>query len=217
VSDPGQAGLFDMAPADLDLAPGARVLCRYAESLAPDLLAAIAAVESAAPFRHMITPGGHAMSAAMTNCGPAGWTADRRGYRYAASDPMGGAPWPPMPALFRDLAARAAAAAGYADFVPDAGLINRYAPGARMGLHQDRDEADLAAPIVSVSLGLPAVFLWGGATRRDPARRVPLIHGDVVVFGGPSRLAFHGIAPLKDGDHPLTGRFRYNLTFRRAL
>jgi len=217
VFDPRQAGLFDKVSDNLELAPGASVLGRFAQAEATALLAAIQAVEAASPFRHMVTGRGHAMSAAMTNCGAAGWVSDRRGYRYTPDDPLSGRPWPPMPSVFLDLAARAAAVAGYAGFSPDAGLINRYAPGARMALHQDRDEADLTAPIVSVSLGLPATFLWGGAERRDRARRIPLIHGDVVVWGGPSRLIFHGIDTLKDGDHPLTGALRYNLTFRRAL
>jgi alkylated DNA repair protein (DNA oxidative demethylase) len=165
----------------------------------------------------MATPGGQKMSAAITNCGAAGWVSDRRGYRYEQRDPEAGGKWPEMPALFHDLATVAAAAAGFAGFVPDVCLINRYAPGAKMGLHQDRDEADFSAPIVSVSLGLPAVFLWGGPQRTDRTVKLPLFSGDVVVWGAKQRLYFHGIAPVKPGCHPLLGAARLNLTFRRAL
>lgn len=188
----------------------------FALSHAEPLVAAIAALTAAAPFRHMETPGGRRMSVAMSNCGPLGWVSDRGGYRYAARDPLSGEPWPAMPVLFRTLAQDAAAQAGFADFAPDACLINRYEPGTQLTLHQDRDEQDRRAPIVSVSLGLPAVFLWGGESRAGRAARHALFHGDVVVWGGPSRMNFHGIAPLKDGLHPATGALRYNLTFRTA-
>lgn len=198
------------------LGPGAMVLRGRAHDLGRELIDAIAGIAAAAPFRHQITPGGKPMSAAMTNCGALGWVTDARGYRYAGADPQSGQAWPSMPALFEDLARDAAAEAGFADFAPDACLINRYVAGARMSLHQDRDEADFTQPIVSVSLGLPAVFLWGGPTRADRPRRVPLLHGDVVVWGGPDRLVFHGVHPLAAGEHPLTGAVRYNLTFRRA-
>jgi alkylated DNA repair protein (DNA oxidative demethylase) len=181
------------------------------------LLAAVAEIASASPFRRMETPGGLRMSVAMTNCGAAGWISDRRGYRYAGLDPGTAAPWPLMPAVFAGLAAAAAAAAGFPGFVPDVCLINRYEPGVRLSLHQDRDERDREAPIVSVSLGLPAVFLFGGGRRADRPRRVGLEHGDVVVWGGPARLNFHGVMPVAEGAHPLTGRCRLNLTFRRAL
>ena len=164
----------------------------------------------------MVTPGGHSMSVAMTNCGSAGWVTDRSGYRYDGVDPESRTPWPAMPASFRALAAQAAAEAGFDGFAPDACLINRYQPGARMSLHQDKDEDDFAAPIVSVSLGLPAIFLFGGLQRSDKPRRFRLEHGDIVVWGGPSRLFFHGIAPLADGEHALLGRQRINLTFRKA-
>ena len=200
------------------LAPGAVVLTGFAVPIAPALVEAVRATAAVAPFRHMLTPGGRAMSVAMTNCGPLGWVTDHKGYRYSPTDPDSGRPWPPMPQVFLGLAAHAAAEAGYADFRPDACLINRYEPGTRMGLHQDRDEQDFSAPIVSVSLGLPAVFLWGGtAARSGRPRRIALQHGDVVVWGGPSRLNFHGIAPLAEGEFLDTGRFRFNLTFRRAL
>ena len=209
--------LFEERSRDLILSDGAMLLAGFARPVEAPLLAAIGAVVAEAPFRHMVTPGGFTMSAAMTNCGAAGWVTDRRGYRYEASDPVSGRPWPAMPAAFHDLARCAATAAGFAGFVPDACLLNRYRPGARLTLHQDNNERDFGAPIVSVSLGLPAVFLWGSLSRADRARRVRLAHGDVVVWGGPARLAYHGVDALKDGQHPLTGDIRYNLTFRRAL
>ena len=152
----------------------------------------------------------------MTNCGGVGWVTDRTGYRYDGSDPESGKPWPAMPGSFLQLAEQAADRAGFEPFSPDACLINRYQPGARMSLHQDKDENDFSAPIVSVSLGLPAIFLFGGLKRSDKPRRLRLEHGDVVVWGGPARLAFHGVAPLADGEHALLGRQRINLTFRRA-
>ena len=199
-----------------DLAPGAAVLRNLVTARAPALLAAIDGVLQQAPLRNMVTPGGLTMSVRMSNCGALGWLSDRRGYRYGAVDPLSGQPWPDMPVLFRELAAEAADRIGIVDFVPDACLINCYEPGMKLSLHQDRDERDFNAPIVSVSLGLPAVFLFGGESRSDPARRVPLGHGDVVVWGGPSRLRFHGVLPIKEGVHPMTGRFRYNLTLRKA-
>lgn len=199
------------------LADGATVLRGFATDDAPCLLEALRAIIAAAPFRRMITPGGQQMSVAMTNCGSVGWVSDRSGYRYDAIDPASGRPWPTMPPVFTTLASRAAAEAGFAGFEPDACLVNRYAPGTRLSLHQDRNERDYTQPIVSVSLGLPAVFLFGGARRTDRPRRVRLESGDVVVWGGPARMTFHGVAPLVDGDHPLTGRCRINLTFRKAL
>ena len=195
---------------------GATVLRGFASADAGDLLRAVERIQAAAPFRHMVTPGGHAMSVAMTNCGEFGWVTDRRGYRYQRTDPHSGAAWPALPPLLFLLATRAADAAGYPDAHPDACLINRYEPGARLTLHQDRNEQDFHHPIVSVSLGLPAVFLFGGLQRTDRPRRVRLEHGDVVVWGGSTRLAFHGIEPLAEGDHPLTGASRINLTFRKA-
>ncbi|VGO07576.1 Alkylated DNA repair protein AlkB [plant metagenome] len=180
------------------------------------LLAAIAQVTAVAPPRHMVTPGGFTMSAALSNCGALGWVSDARGYRYAARDPGRDQPWPAMPAVFLGLARDAAREAGFPGFTPDACLINHYAPGAKMSLHQDRDEHDLGAPIVSVSLGMEAVFLFGGHVRADRPRRVPLYHGDVAVWGGEDRLRFHGIAPLKDAPHPRLGPLRINLTLRKA-
>lgn len=203
-------------PARETLAEGALLLRGFALATAGDLLAELARLTAEAPFRQMTTPSGHVMSVAMSNCGPLGWITDDRGYRYVARDPLRDAPWPAMPDAFTVLAGAAAAEAGFAGFVPDACLINRYAPGARMSLHQDRDEADLSAPIVSLSLGLPAVFLFGGLRRSDTARRVPLQHGDVVVWGGPARLRYHGVLAVKAGSHPATGECRLNLTFRRA-
>jgi alkylated DNA repair protein (DNA oxidative demethylase) len=198
------------------LAPGAIVLRGFAAKVADTVLAAIEVVAQSSPFRRMSTRGGRRMSVAMTNCGPLGWLTDARGYRYEPLDPDTGRPWPPMPASIATLGADAARAAGYADFAPDACLVNRYEPGARMALHQDRDERDFAQPIVSVSFGLPVTFQFGGLARTDPTTRVTLTHGDVVVFGGASRLCFHGVLPLKDGVHPLVGRARINLTLRVA-
>jgi len=196
---------------DAVLLPGAAL------DAAPALLSALQSVIAGAPWRHMLTPGGARMSVAMSNCGRVGWVSDRRGYRYDALDPETGRPWPPMPAVLRELALRTAAMAGFAGFKPDACLINRYAPGTRLSLHQDRNERDLSAPVVSVSLGLPARFLFGGLRRTDGVQRLALVHGDVVVWGGGQRLAFHGVAALADGEHALTGRCRINLTFRKAL
>ncbi len=199
------------------LGPGAVILRGAAAPTSAELLAAVEQVVAAAPWRFMTTPGGYRMSVAMTNCGAAGWVTDRSGYRYDAIDPLSARPWPAMPRAFSELAGVCAATAGFGDFSPDACLINRYEPGARLSLHQDRNERDFRAPIVSVSLGLPAVFLFGGKQRADRPRRVPLVHGDVVVWGGPARLNFHGVSPLKDGQHPLLGCYRVNLTFRKAL
>ena len=199
------------------LAEGAVLFRGLAAASAPALMAAIVDVARAAPFRHMMTPGGYRMSVAMPNCGAAGWVADRRGYRYDARDPGSGRPWPAMPGRFHDLAVAAARAAGFAGFAPNVCLINRYEPGARLSLHQDIDERDFAAPIVSVSLGLPATFLFGGLRRADRARRIGLVSGDVAIWGGPARRVFHGIAPLKPGDDPLAGPYRFNLTLRKAF
>ena len=213
---------FDLFAADTPeledeaLDPGAVVLRGFASARADELKDDVARIGAAAPFRHLVTPGGFRMSVAMTNCGELGWVSDRRGYRYDPVDPESGERWPALPESFRALARDAAARAGYDDFAPDACLINRYAPGARLSMHQDRDEKDLRAPIVSVSLGLPAVFLWGGDERTDKARKIALHHGDVVVWGGPSRLRFHGVLALKDGEHPFAGAHRINITFRKA-
>lgn len=198
------------------LGPAAFVLRAFALNQGSDLLREIERVASAAPHRHMKTPGGHSMSAAMTSCGALGWVSDARGYRYVRVDPLTGKAWPAMPDRLLKLAKMAAASAGFADFTPDTCLINRYLPGDRMSLHQDRDESNLNAPIVSVSLGIPATFLFGGIERSDPTRRVQLRHGDVVVWGGEDRLRFHGILPLKPDDHRLVGPRRFNLTFRCA-
>jgi alkylated DNA repair protein (DNA oxidative demethylase) len=199
------------------LEEGAVLLRGFATLEGPALLEEVARITQAAPFRHLVTPGGYTMSVAMTNCGRVGWVSDRTGYRYDPADPDTGAPWPAMPAPFLDLAGRAAAEAGFARYDPDACLINRYLAGAKLGLHQDRDEKDAWAPIVSVSLGLPAVFLWGGTRRTDPIRRLRVESGDVAVWGGPARFVYHGIAPLKDGQHPLTGNARINFTFRKVF
>jgi DNA oxidative demethylase len=198
------------------IAEGALLLRGFADDTSQRLMDELAKIVETAPFRHMVTPGGYRMSVAMTNCGQAGWVSDAQGYRYDASDPVTGLAWPAMPPAFCQLAADAAREAAYPGFEADACLINRYEPGARLTLHQDRNERDYAAPIVSVSLGLPAVFLFGGASRKVRPRRMRLESGDVVVWGGATRLAYHGIAALNDGEHPLTGRCRINLTFRKA-
>jgi alkylated DNA repair protein (DNA oxidative demethylase) len=213
--------LFDNLPPEAGspptvLAPGALLLHGLALAHADALLQAAEAVLVQAPLRHMLTPGGFTMSVAMSNCGPLGWVSEPTGYRYARHDPLSGRPWPAMPACFLDLAQNAAAQAGYANFQPGACLINQYAPGAKLSLHQDKDELDWDAPIVSVSLGLPAVFLFGTPSRKDRTQRYRLVHGDVVVWGGPSRLAYHGVAALADGHHALLGQRRLNLTFRQV-
>ncbi|MBL8539636.1 MAG: DNA oxidative demethylase AlkB [Betaproteobacteria bacterium] len=213
------ADLFDLPeaePREDSLGLGAVVLRGLAVADAPMLLAALRDAIRRAPFRHMATPGGFRMSVAMTNCGAWGWVSDSGGYRYTRVDPENGESWPEMAAAFLRVAQHAASRAGFEDFLPDACLINRCERGARLSLHQDRNERDLGAPIVSISLGVPAVFLFGGSRRSDPVRRVPLRHGDVVVWGGPARLRYHGVRPLEDGYHPLTGKQRINLTFRRA-
>jgi DNA oxidative demethylase len=198
------------------LAPGATLLRNFAVTEETEILSGFHDVVSRAPFRHMITPGGFRMSVAMTNCGALGWVTDRTGYRYDPTDPESGLKWPPMPESFLRLAVSAAAKAGFKEFVPDACLINRYDPGARLTLHQDKNERNFGKPIVSVSLGLPATFLFGGLNRADKTDRVKLTHGDVVVWGGPARLRYHGVLPLKEGHHALMGGHRINLTFRKA-
>jgi alkylated DNA repair protein (DNA oxidative demethylase) len=209
--------LFEnIEPREQPLGPGAVLLRGFALPEETSLLAALSQIVSRAPFRHMITPGGFRMSVGMSNCGSLGWVSDRSGYRYDAVDPLSGLPWPPMPRPFLTLASGAAEAAGFENFQPDACLINRYEAGAKLSLHQDKDEQDLTQPIVSVSLGIPAVFLFGGLTRSDKTVRIHLTHGDVAVWGGPARLRYHGIMPLKDATHPLLGPYRINLTFRKA-
>jgi alkylated DNA repair protein (DNA oxidative demethylase) len=208
--------VVDVLPSREAMAEGAVLLRGFAIPAEAGLISALREIEAQAPFRRMFTPGGHQMSVAMTNCGEAGWVTDHSGYRYDGIDPESGKAWPAMPSVFRELAESAAREAGFAGFAPDACLINRYEPGAKMSLHQDRDEKDFSAPIVSVSLGLPAIFLFGGIKRSDKPQRYRLGHGDVVVWGGPSRLFFHGIAPLADGEHALLGCRRINLTFRKA-
>ncbi|MHB0788776.1 DNA oxidative demethylase AlkB [Bradyrhizobium sp. 5.13L] len=213
--------LFDSVaeaqPSREEIADGAVLLRGFVKPIENELIEAVRAIVAQSPFRRMTTPGGHLMSVAMTNCGERGWITDHTGYRYDPLDPRTGTPWPAMPPVFRDLVRRAAEQGGFAGFAPDACLVNRYEPGTRLSLHQDKDELDYSAPIVSVSLGLPATFLFGGLARNDKPRRFRLVHGDVVVWGGPSRLAYHGVAPLADGEHALLGRRRINLTFRKVL
>lgn len=203
-------------PSKQEVAESAVLLCGFALPDESALLAALRLVTAQAPFRNMSTPGGYRMSVAMTNCGSLGWLTDRTGYRYDAIDPESGQPWPPMPEPFLSLAIEAAAQAGFRNFRPDACLVNRYEPGTRLSLHQDKDERDFSQPIVSVSLGIPATFLFGGERRADKTKRIQLCHGDVVVWGGSARLRYHGVAPLKDAEHHLLGRVRINLTFRKA-
>ncbi|GJM01159.1 MAG: alpha-ketoglutarate-dependent dioxygenase AlkB [Methyloligella sp.] len=200
----------------LKLKDGAYLLKAFALSSEQEFMRFIHSVSSEAPFRHMLTPGGREMSVAMTNCGLAGWITDKRGYRYDHLDPLSNTAWPSMPLGFSSLAEKAAKKSGFSSFTPNSCLINRYEPGAKMALHQDKDEDDFSQPIVSVSLGLPAKFLFGGLKRSDKPLRTQLAHGDVVVWGGASRLAYHGIDKLKEGHHELTGAYRYNLTFRSA-
>lgn len=214
------SSLFDselFPPSHEELEQGAALLRGFALAKATLLLEEVSRVSQASPFRHLVTRGGYTMSVAMTNCGRVGWVSNRTGYRYDPMDPDTASPWPAMPSAFLNLAVNAAAQAGFANYDPDACLINRYVAGSKLGLHQDRDEKDAWAPIVSVSLGLPAVFLWGGKRRSDPVRRIHLESGDVVVWGGPARFVYHGVAPLKDGVHPLTGDVRINLTFRKVF
>jgi alkylated DNA repair protein (DNA oxidative demethylase) len=210
--------LFEATEAPVEpLCPGAVLLRGFALASGATLVAGVREVIAQAPLRQMVTPGGLRMSVAMTNCGTLGWVSDRAGYRYAALDPASGRPWPAMPPAFATLAAAAAEQAGFADFRPDVCLINRYEAGTRLSLHQDRDERDYAHPIVSVSLGVGAVFLFGGLKRSDKTARLRLEHGDVVVWGGPARLRYHGVLPLEAESHPLTGAQRFNLTFRKAV
>ncbi|MDP1766819.1 MAG: DNA oxidative demethylase AlkB [Methylotenera sp.] len=206
----------DVQPSKLEIAKDAYLLKGYVQEDEKTLLADLEAIIKQAPLRHMMTKKGYAMSAAMTNCGILGWTSGRKGYRYDTKDPVTGHPWPKIPVSFQQLAIQAAAEAGFKDFRPDACLINQYNVGASMGLHQDKNELDISQPIVSVSLGMPAIFQFGGLSRADKPIRISLAHGDIVVWGGESRLNFHGIMPLKMNTHPILGAYRYNLTFRRA-
>ncbi len=209
-------GIGDTRPSREAMAEGALLLRGFARAFEAELLPALRVIVQQAPFRRLITPGGHRMSVAMTNCGSVGWVSDATGYRYDPVDPQSNQPWPAMPPVLLKLAAEAADTAGFSGFAPEACLINRYVPGAKLSLHQDKDELDFGAPIVSVSLGLPAVFLFGGPKRADNIARYRLEHGDVVVWGGPSRLYFHGVAALSDGEHAVMGRQRINLTFRKV-
>jgi alkylated DNA repair protein (DNA oxidative demethylase) len=207
--------LFEDSARAIEIAPGAYLFKKFVKDDRA-LLDALDGIAERSPFRHMVTARGFRMSVAMTSCGEAGWVSDRTGYRYDPVDPQMNQPWPPMPPVFFALARQAAAEAGYPSFVPDACLINRYETGAKLSLHQDKDEKDMSAPVVSVSLGVPATFIFGGLERESPKRKFTLQHGDVVVWGGPSRLVYHGILPLKAGLHPLLGNIRINLTFRKT-
>lgn len=208
--------LFD-TPERQEILKDVILLRRFVAPVENAVLPALASVIKMAPFRNMMTPGGFPMSVATTSCGDWGWVSDKKGYRYAATDPLTGKSWPQMPVSFKQLARQAASVAGFSNFAPDACLINCYQPGARMGLHQDKDERDFSQPIVSVSLGIPALFQMGGFKRGDKAMKLPLYHGDILVWGGESRLRFHGVLPVKAGDHPALGECRINLTFRKAV
>jgi DNA oxidative demethylase len=213
--------LFDDLPVPTEdlhtaLAPGAVLMRGLGRADDVDILQAVESVIAQAPLRHLQTPGGYTMSIQTTRCGSMGWVSEPGGYRYAPSNPSTRAPWPAMPQCLLDFAVRAATEAGYPDFVPDSCMINQYLPGNKLGLHQDRDERDLRAPVVSLSLGLPAIFLFGGLQRTGKTQRHRLAHGDVVVWGGPSRLAFHGVLPVAEGAHALLGRRRVNVTFRKV-
>jgi len=212
------ASLFpdEPQPSKEPLEEGAVILRGFVRDV-PAILAEVDQITAKAPFRHLVTPGGYTMSVAMTNCGRVGWVSDRSGYRYDPIDPDSNSPWPAIPEGFLALARSAAAEAGFKGYDPDACLINRYVPGSKLGLHQDRDEKDQWSPIVSVSLGLPATFLWGGKKRNAPVRRLRVESGDVAVWGGPARFVYHGVAPLKAGEHPDTGGVRINLTFRKVF
>lgn len=198
----------------LSLGEGITLLRGFADTA--KLMPLIEEIAAKAPFRHLVTPGGQTMSVAMTNCGPVGWVSDRSGYRYSSRDPLTDRDWPSLPAEFEKLALDAAREGGFPGFVPDACLINRYEPGTRLTAHRDADEQNFAQPIVSVSIGLPASFAFYGLTRGGKGKSVPLQDGDVLVWGGPSRLVYHAVRPVKPGRHPLTGALRYNLTFRHA-
>lgn len=204
-----------MTAATLTIAQDVSLLRGFAAPTGP-LVLAIESIAGRAPFRHLETRSGGRMSVAMTNCGPWGWHSDARGYRYVEHDPLTGERWPPMPAPFAQLAAEAAALGGFPGFEPDACLVNRYVPGAQMGAHRDWDELDKRHPIVSVSIGLPALFLWYGAKRQGKPIVTPVEDGDVVVWGGSARAGYHGVRKLPPGAHPAAGALRYNLTFRRA-
>jgi DNA oxidative demethylase len=198
----------------LPLGDGISLLRGFADTRT--LFPLVERIAAAAPFRHLVTPGGQTMSVAMTNCGNLGWVSDRSGYRYSPRDPLTDLDWPAMPEEFLQLALAAATAGGFPGFAPDACLINRYSPGARLTAHRDADEQNFAQPIVSVSLGLPASFAFYGLTRGGRGRSVALVDGDVLVWGGPSRLVYHAVRPVKPGHHDITGGFRFNLTFRHA-
>ena len=210
----------DLAPRQWreSIVPGAVVLRGFANNITEQLLADIAVISRLSPFRHQTTPGGHRMSVGMTSCGEYGWVSDESGYRYTKTDPETKQQWPAMPSYLGDFASFAANEAGFVDFKPDACLINRYELGARMALHQDRNERDLSQPVVSISLGLSANFIFGGLSRHSPYQRFPLTHGDVLVWGAAARLNFPGVAPLQSAipPWPLQEALRFNLTFRRV-
>ncbi len=206
----------DFDALSIQISPDAVLFKAALKPVASSLLEEIRTISGANPFRQRKTPGGQLMSAAMTNCGAWGWVTDADGYRYSDIEPETGRTWLPIPAVWIQWVNLFCQRAGLGTFNPDACLINRYAPGAGMGLHQDKDEKDLAIPIVSFSLGAPVLFRWGGLNRQEPVSEFLLEHGDVLVWGGADRMRFHGVKKLRRYQHPLTGHYRYNLTFRQS-
>ncbi|THJ30850.1 DNA oxidative demethylase AlkB [Lampropedia aestuarii] len=198
------------------LGPQAVVLRQKASPLAAELVARIEDVLQHSPLYQMATPGGKPLSVRTTSCGTHGWSSDPTGYSYVRHHPLTDQAWPEIPAAWSALATEAAQEAGFAQFAPDTCLINQYGLDSKMALHQDRSEQDLRQPVVSISLGMSALFLWGGMQRSDKPAHVLLHHGDMVVWGGVDRLRFHGIKHLTGAPHPQLGAMRYNLTLRRA-
>jgi len=198
-------------PTHEEIFPGAVLMRSLALPQDNEFFTAAEAIIAARPLHHTTTPSGLPMGVMVTDCG------DSRAFanRWDTANPERMRLWPPMPPLLRDFAIRCAVRSGFPQFRPDACHINRYQAGTKLGLHQDRHECDWTQPIVSLSFGLECIFLLGGLQRTDKPRRILLEHGDVIVWGGPSRMRFHGVQPLKPGHHPLTGPYRYNLTFRK--
>ena len=202
---------LETEPTYEEVTPGAVLMRGLALPQDREFLAAVDTITAAAPVHHAVTPSGLPMGVMVTDCG------DSRAFanRWDPANPTHKRVWPPMPVVLRDFAIRCAVRAGFPKFRPDACHINQYEAGIKLGLHQDRHECDMTQPIVSVSFGLECVFLFGGLQRMDKPRHILLEHGDVFVWGGPARMCFHGVQPLKPGSHPLTGPYRINLTFRK--
>jgi len=199
-------------PTHEEIFPGATLMRGLAQAQDGEFLEAMQGVLSAAPLHHATTPTGLPMGVMVSDCG----TPEAFRRRWDPANPAVRQMWPPMPRALLDFSLRCAVRAGFPLFRPDTCHVNRYQAGTKLGLHQDRHECDMSQPIVSVSFGLECVFLLGGLERTDSPKRILLEHGDVIVWGGPSRMRFHGVQPLKPGHHPLTGPYRYNLTFRKV-